>query len=173
MSDTFESLLVDLSRAGVDYLVAGGVAVCLNGFVRATQDLDLLVEASPANLRRLLACLATFGEGFARELSPEDFPMEEGAVRVNEDFTLDLFTLMRNRTFADFAATARRLEIDEIVVRYLAPESLIELKSASAREKDRLDVAALREIIAGAALPSSANLEELTPPASSTPDESR
>ena len=79
MSDTFESLLVDLSRAGIDYLVVGGVAVCLNGFVRATQDLDLLVEASPANLRRLLACLATFGEGFARELSPEDFPMEEGA----------------------------------------------------------------------------------------------
>ena len=61
MSDTFESLLVKLSRAGVDYLVAGGVAVCLNGFVRATQDIDLLVEASPANLRRLLACLATFG----------------------------------------------------------------------------------------------------------------
>ena len=162
MSDTFESLLVELSRAGVDYLVAGDVAVCLNGFVRATQDLDLLVEASPANLRRLLACLATFGERFARELSPEDFPMEEGAVRVNEDFTVDLFTLMRSRTFADFAA-----------VRYLAPESLIELKSASAREKDRLDVAALREIIAGAARPSSANLEELTPPASSTPDESR
>lgn len=84
---------------------------------------------------------------------------------------MDLFTLMRSRTFADFAATARRLEIDEIVVRY--PESLIELKSASAREKDRLDVAALREIIAGAALPGSANLEELTPPAGSTPEESR
>ena len=173
MSDTFESLLVDLSRAGVDYLVAGGVAICLNGFVRATQDLDLLVEASPANLQRLLGCLATFGEGFARELSPEDFPMEEGAVRVNEDFTLDLFTLMRNRTFADFVATARRLEIGGVVVRYLAPESLIELKSASPREKDRLDVAALREIIAGAASPSAANLEKLTPPASSRPDESR
>ena len=172
MSDTFESLLVDLSRAGVDYLVAGGVAVCLNGFVRATLDLDLLVEASPANLRRLLACLATFGEGFARELSPEDFGMEEGAVRVNEDFALDLFTLMRNRTFADFAATARRLEIEGVVVRYLAPESLIELKSPSTREKDRLDVAALQEIIAGTAQPDPANLEELTPPASSTPDQS-
>jgi hypothetical protein len=173
MSDTFESLLVQLSRAGVDYLVAGGVAVCLNGFVRATQDLALLVEASPANLRRLLACLATFGEGISRELSPEDFPMEEGAVGVNEDFTLDLFTLMRGRTFADFAATARRLEIERVVVRYLAPQSLIELKSASPREKDRLDVVARREIIAGAALPSPANLEQLTPPASSIPDESR
>jgi hypothetical protein len=164
MPDTFESLLVKLG-------LAGGVAVCLNGFVRATQDLDLLVEASPANLRRLLACLASFGEGFAGELSPEDFPMEEGAVRVNEDFTVDLFTLIRGRTFADFAATARRLEIDETVVRYLAPESLIDLKSTSERDKDRLDVVALREIIAGAALPGSANLEELTPPAGSTPEE--
>ena len=86
---------------------------------------------------------------------------------------MDLFTLMRNRTFADFAATARRLEIEGVVVRYLAPESLLELKSASRREKDRLDVAALREIIAGAARPSPTNLQELTPPASSTPDESR
>src|SRR3954465_4959474 len=103
MPDTFESLLVKLARARVDYLVAGGVAVCLNGYVRATQDLDLLVDASPENLRRLLDCLATFGEGFSRELSPDDFASEEGAVRVIEDFTLDIFTLMRSRTFADFA----------------------------------------------------------------------
>jgi hypothetical protein len=47
MLETFESLLVKLARNGVDYLVAGGVAVCLNGFVRTTQDLDILVEASP------------------------------------------------------------------------------------------------------------------------------
>src|SRR3954465_10155869 len=107
MPDTFESLLVKLARARVDYLVAGGVAVCLNGYVRATQDLDLLVEASPENLRRLLDCLATFGEGYARELSPEDFPMEEGAVRVNDAFTVDIFTIMRSRTFAEFARTAR------------------------------------------------------------------
>jgi hypothetical protein len=138
-------------------------------------------EAGPRSPRRgfprqsptAARCLASFGESFAGELSPEDFPMEEGAVRVNEDFTVDLFTLIRGRTFADFAATARRLEIDETVLRYLAPESLIDLKSTSERDKDRLDVVALREIIAGAALPGSANLEELTPPAGSTPEELR
>ncbi|MDQ3623364.1 MAG: nucleotidyltransferase [Verrucomicrobiota bacterium] len=171
MPDTFESLLVKLSRAGVDYLVGGGVAVCLNGFVRTTQDLDLLVEASPANLQRLLHSLTGFGQGFARELSPDDFPMEEGAVRVIEDFTVDLFTVMRSRTFGSFAAGARRLEIDGVIVRYLAPEALIELKSPSAREKDQLDVAALREIIAGAAQPGPADLVELTPPAAPTQDE--
>jgi hypothetical protein len=45
MPDTFESLLVKLRHAGVDYLVAGGVAVCPNGYVRTTQVMDLLVEA--------------------------------------------------------------------------------------------------------------------------------
>jgi hypothetical protein len=163
MPDTFESLLVNLSRAAVDYLVVGGVAVCLNGFVRTTQDLDLLVEASPANLERLLTCLSRFGEGFARELSLEDFPMEEGAIRVMEDFVLDLFTIMRNRTYTDFAGTARRLEIEGVTIRYLSPQSLIELKSPSIRDKDRLDVATLREIIAGTAPPLSVNLEQLTP----------
>src|SRR5206468_11915866 len=32
----FEKLLVELVRAGVDFAVVGGVAVSLNGFVRAT-----------------------------------------------------------------------------------------------------------------------------------------
>jgi FAD/FMN-containing dehydrogenase len=173
MPETFESLLVKLSRAGVDYLVAGGVAVCLNGFVRTTQDLDLLVEPSRANIDRLLRALATFGEGFARELSPEDFRLEEGAVRLNEDFTVDLFTLMRSRTFADFRATARRLEVGDVVVPYLAPESLIELKSPSTRDKDRLDVIALEQIVAGEALPGATDLVGLTPPREASAEESR
>jgi hypothetical protein len=32
----------------------GGVAVCLNGFVRTTEDLDLVVDPSPENIQRLL-----------------------------------------------------------------------------------------------------------------------
>ena len=169
MPETFESLLVKLAHAEVDFLVAGGVAVCLNGFVRTTQDLDLLLEASSSNLQRLLGCLADFGEGFARELSPEDFPLEEGAVRVIEDFTVDLFTLLRAHTFADYEVTARRLETEGVVIRYLAPEALIELKSQSMRDKDKLDVAALRAILEGAADPDIADLARLTPRPGETP----
>jgi hypothetical protein len=146
------------------------VAVCLNGYVRTTYDLDLLVEASHTNLNRLLSCLAGFGEGFARELSLEDFPLEEGAVRVIEEFTVDIFTLMRQRTYEDFAATARALEIDGVAIRYLAPEALIELKSPSARDKDQLDVSALRAIIGGDASANIADLVKLTPPPNAAPE---
>jgi hypothetical protein len=170
MAETFESLLVKLSRSGVEFLVAGGVAVCLNGYVRTTQDLDILVAATPENLRRLLDCLAHFGQGFARELSLEDFPIEEGAVRVAEDFSLDIFTVMRSRTYADYSHAARSLELHDTVIRYLAPAALIELKCESSREKDQLDVAVLRRILSGAERPNAADLERLTSLGSGLPD---
>ncbi len=148
MLDTFESLLEKLSRSGVEYLVAGGVAVCLNGYVRTTSDLDILVEDSPENLERLLACLANFGEGHTSELTPADFTPEEGAVRIEEDFTLDVFTRIRGHRFIEFATTARVTEVNSVPVRFLAPNALIELKQDSFRDKDRIDVAALRQIAA-------------------------
>lgn len=73
----FERLLADLVRSGVDYAVVGGVAVSLNGFIRATDDLDILVHEAPENIRRLLECLAGWGEGWARELALEDFAPQE------------------------------------------------------------------------------------------------
>ena len=37
----------------VRYLVIGGIAAVLHGVPRATFDLDILIEASPDNARRL------------------------------------------------------------------------------------------------------------------------
>ncbi len=69
----FERLLAALARHNVDFAVVGGVAVSLNGFVRATDDVDILVHEAPDNVRKLLHCLSQWGEGWARELSPEDY----------------------------------------------------------------------------------------------------
>ena len=69
----FEKLLAGLARNGVDFAVAGGIAVILNGYPRVTVDLDILAHNSPENLRRLLKFLESWGEGAARELKVEDF----------------------------------------------------------------------------------------------------
>ncbi|MCG3206027.1 MAG: hypothetical protein KCHDKBKB_02753 [Elusimicrobia bacterium] len=39
----YEDLFKDFAKAGIQYLIVGGVAVVLHGFVRATADLDLMV----------------------------------------------------------------------------------------------------------------------------------
>ncbi len=127
-------------------MIVGGVAVALNGFVRTTEDIDILIEASAENVTRLLDELRNFGEGHARELSPADFSDSEGAIRIIEDFPLDVFTMMRGKRYADLVVSTKTTRIDDVEVRYLNAEALIALKSDSQRDQDRIDVSALRAL---------------------------
>ncbi|MEP0546785.1 MAG: nucleotidyltransferase [Rhodothermales bacterium] len=147
--DTFASLLAALGRAGVDFVVVGGLAVAFVGYARVTDDVDILVDADPANLRSMLDVLTGFGEGAAAELSPDDFPMEEGCVRVAETFDLDIFTQMSGLTYADLLLQTATQEVEGVPIRHLTAEGLLRLKTDSLRPKDQLDVAALRAILRG------------------------
>jgi hypothetical protein len=49
----------------VKYVVIGGIAAVLYGVPRAAFDLDILVEATPENARRLLDALFDAGMGTA------------------------------------------------------------------------------------------------------------
>ena len=144
----FEKLLVALASSRVDFAVVGGLAVIFNGYPRLTLDADILVADSPENLLRLLECLKGWGEGWARELKPEDFAALEGAVRVMEEFDLDIFTRLNEKPLEHFRPRLKFLETSGVRIPYLAPEDLIFLKEGSWREKDKFDVQAMREIIA-------------------------
>ena len=148
ITSQFEKLLVALASDQVDFALVGGLAVVLNGYPRFTLDADIIVGASPENLRRLIACLTNWGEGWAHELKLEDFQLLEGAVRVMEEFDLDIFVHMREKTLDDFRPRLRYLETAGVRIPYLAPQDLIYLKEGSWREKDKFDVQALREILA-------------------------
>ena len=58
MEPSFERLLARLAVANVRFVLVGGLAVALNGYVRLTEDVDILLEPSEPNVRRLLECLA-------------------------------------------------------------------------------------------------------------------
>ena len=145
MVTPYEELLANLARAEVRFIVVGGVAVALNGFVRTTDDVDILIERSEENVARLLEALNSFGTGHARELSFADFDEVEGAVRVVEDFPLDIFTVMRGHRYAGLVENVRSTEIHGFTVQFLDAEGLIRLKQDSNREKDQIDIAALRK----------------------------
>lgn len=48
-----DELLLALLGAGVRFVVIGGVAVGVHGFVRATEDRDIVPDPDPENLNRL------------------------------------------------------------------------------------------------------------------------
>lgn len=144
----FERLLAGLARGGVDFAIAGGLAVILNGYPRLTLDADILAHPAPENLRKLLKCLEGWGQGAARELTVADFPLEPGSIRVSEDFDLDIFVIMGGKTLDEFRPNLRYFDSDGVRIAYLSPADLVFLKEGSWREKDKLDVAAMREILA-------------------------
>ncbi len=143
----YGKLLADLAKAGVDYAVVGGLAVIFNGYPRFTLDADIIVGDSKENLERLLASLRHWGEGWAKELSIEDFPAEEGAIRVVEDFELDIFTRLRGRSLEDFRDDLRSLVFHDVKIAFLSPAGLLHCKESSVREKDILDTAAMRAVM--------------------------
>ena len=149
MEPSFEKLLVLLAKAGVEFIVVGGIAVSIQGYVRLTEDVDLLINGSPGNVNRLLNRLATYGEGFATELSPDDFNDEEGAIRIveeTEQCQIDIFTRMSGRRYVDVLVDADRFEVGGYQIAVASKASLIGWKSKSVREKDQFDAAALRRL---------------------------
>lgn len=143
----FEKLLVALVLGQVDFVTVGGVACALNGYVRTTEDVDLLIAPNQDNVERLLRVLCRIGEGVSRELAPIDFPDEEGAVRVIEEFPIDIFVRMGGLHLEDLREHVRHGDIGDARVPFLSAEGLILLKRESFREKDRIDVLALRRLL--------------------------
>ena len=50
----YGALLLAISRAGVDYVVIDGLAVGVNGYVRATKDVDIVPAPADAVARGAL-----------------------------------------------------------------------------------------------------------------------
>ena len=147
MANTFEELLELLLKNKVKFIVVGGLAVAMNGIVRTTDDVDILIDDSAENITLLLHTLKSFGKGHASELSLEDFIDEEGAIRIIEAFPLDIFVRMQGMKYEDMQAmTAQYTMPYGLTVPFLHAKGLIALKTGSVREKDQFDVVALKAL---------------------------
>lgn len=72
MYQDHKDLLSAFHAHGVRYLIVGGVAVIFHSQPRFTKDLDLFIEADPANAKATYAALAAFGAPL-QDVRPEDF----------------------------------------------------------------------------------------------------
>jgi hypothetical protein len=144
MITLFENLLEGLAAAKVEFVLVGGVAVTLNGHLRTTEDMDILIDNHPRNIDRLLPVLTTFGEGSGGTYTAEDFTNEPGAIRVYEDFMLDMFVQMNGKTYADLKNFRVPFRLPSgATIFYLNVEGLMETKRGSVRPKDQSDMSIL------------------------------
>jgi len=64
-----------------------------------------------------------------------------------EEFELDIFVRLRGLAWRDFQPRLRHIDHDGARIPYLSPQDLLHCKENSPREKDQLDVIALKKII--------------------------
>ena len=67
--DPLLRLLARFREEGVEYVLVGGQAVRLNGYLRATEDIDVLVRATRANGEKIIRALNFLAS--SAELKPE------------------------------------------------------------------------------------------------------
>lgn len=148
-SDTSRLLKVCrlLNEAGAKYIVAGAYAMILNEAIRATQDVDILIEDSTENFERVIAGLAGLADGSAAELTPQDF-RDNVVIKIADEVEVDVSTRAWTVSYADAIANARHLVIKGVSVPYLSIEDLIQSKQTY-RDQDRIDVEWLRRLQRG------------------------
>jgi hypothetical protein len=72
VQDDLVRLCRELNVQGARYIVVGGFAVIHHGFLRATEDIDLLVEGSRENQDRVKKAMEILPDKAVRELGDED-----------------------------------------------------------------------------------------------------
>jgi hypothetical protein len=133
-----------LNRSGVKYLVIGGVACALHGYVRATTDVDILIERTVANAARVLEALSTVGYGFAREWTAEEI-LKRPITVIGDDPAVDVFTVAWKVKYEQAAKRSSVVEVDGVPIPLIAIADLIETKRTG-RALDAADIEALEQI---------------------------
>lgn len=135
-----------LNASEARYVVVGGMAVIQSGFVRGTEDIDLLVDASPENFERLQAALSVLPDRAIREVRPDDIERYV-VVRVADEVVVDLMKEACGVGYDEAARQVDRVEIRGVEIPFASPELLLRMKQ-TVREKDALDRAFLSELVA-------------------------
>lgn len=138
------TLCRELNRRGVRYVVVGGFAVWAHGYPRHTADIDLVIDPAPDNEAGAFDALATLPDGCVRELSPGDVA-RYAVVRVADEILVDLMAEASGIGYEEAARDVTILEVDGVPIPFASPALLWRMKSRAAREKDRGDLAFLRE----------------------------
>jgi hypothetical protein len=143
MNPDFVDLLRAFIGAEVRFLVVGAYALAYHGRPRATGDLDVWVEATPANAGRIMRALAAFGAPM-QEVDQRDFTQPGTVFQMGvPPARIDILTELTGIRFADAWATRVRGAFGDLDVDFIGKDAFIANKRAIGRAKDISDIEGL------------------------------
>lgn len=145
------SLLDEMVAAGVEFIVVGGAAGVLHGAPVTTKDLDIVHRRSPENIARLMKVLEQVGAHFwpdpaQRRLPPRDSDLAgHGQLNLQTRLgRLDVLCEIGNQQgYEELLSHSVEIHVGSGSLRLLDLPTLIEIKTAAGRLKDRMVVPVL------------------------------
>ena len=147
-SRDYEEFIAALNAHGVRYLVIGAHAVAFHARPRATKDLDILLEPTPANAEKALAALRDFFGGADLGYKVEDLTNPNWIIQLGTaPVRIDLLAEISGFTnFADAWKNRVNAHFGSVPTHYLGLNDLIHAKETTGRPQDRADVRILRRV---------------------------
>ena len=140
MNQDFIDLLRAFVAAEVRFLIVGAYALAIHGRPRATGDLDIWVEATPANAQRVIRALAEFGAPLA-DVSEADLHQPGITYQIGvPPGRIDILTDLTGLTFVEAWADRLRRPFGDLEVDVIGRQSFIRNKRATGRPKDLGDI---------------------------------
>ena len=140
-----KELLRAFNDHSVEYLIVGGYAYGVYAEPRATKDLDLFIRTNIENSEAVFRALAQFGVALDG-LTPADF-RDQSTFQVGlPPARIDILQAIDGVSFEEAWPNRVSGFLDgEVEAFVISKDDLIRNKVASARERDLLDVKALRK----------------------------
>lgn len=146
MNQDFVDLLQNLSDADARFLVVGAYAVAVHGRPRATGDLDVWIEPTSQNARRVYEALSTFGAPL-NELTLEDLETPDIVFQMGvPPRRIDILTSISGVSFSDAWDNRTYAKFDDVRASVIGLQELIQNKEATGRDQDIADVGKLKDI---------------------------
>jgi predicted nucleotidyltransferase len=156
----YEELLAYLDQAGVRFVVVGGVAVVIHGFLRMTADLDLAIDLETSNVLRAVGALTARGLRPLLPVKATDFADEEIRRDWVETRNVQVFSMRDERNplltvdlfarpplpFDDLWSRADTVPLGGRAIRIASIDDLIAMKRQAGRAQDLLDISKLEEL---------------------------
>lgn len=145
LNEDYREILQIFKKQKVKFLIVGAYAMGAYGYPRATGDVDIWVEASLENSKKVYVSLKKFGAPL-KEITEDTFKEEGIVFQIGlPPRRIDIITKIDGVDFKQAYRSKNNIKVDGLFIPFLSQSNLIKNKESTGREKDKLDVKYLKK----------------------------
>ena len=155
----YEEILIEFQKKEVKYVIVGGIAINLHGFLRSTADMDILVDMTDENLKKIVNILKKKGYHVKQPVDPMGIANEKtrhdwihgknmkafNFYKENEYKEVDII-IESPISYQEAKKNALQLKIGSMKISVISIDDLIKMKSHTGRDVDQKDIKQLKKI---------------------------